>query len=279
MKLSLKKELFEEKERQIEKKGNRFLFKFIIIFIVGYTIFFSSKLWMPTTYTGVEITKVGTTIEKNKRSITVASWEYSREEETFEIITEIDNFSIDGIDKYVWEVLGKGKKYKVQVKQSNNFYIIIVKDVKSDWSEVSLNIDLSEKDKSKNSEFEPVKIYMNDKNVKNVSKIITHTGLEYQIKAYENEIEIVDKSIEKLNDDKYKINESIKEADRKIQELKSGEGNLGISDRSELNEKMENISTEKENLKEQISEKDEKIKGLEKKKNFLKKKLEKLREN
>ena len=279
MKLSLKEELFKEKEKQIKKTGNKFLFKFIIIFIVGYTIFFSSKLWMPTTYTGVEITKVGTTIEKNKRRITVASWEYSKEEETFEIITEIDNFSIDGIDKYVWEVLGKGKKYKIKVKQSNNFYIITVKDVKSDWSEVSLNIDISDKDKGKNSEFEPIKIYMNDRNVKYVSKITTHTGLEYQIKAYENEIEIVDSDIEKLNKDKYRINEKIEEAERKIKELNSGDGNLGIADKTELNDKIENINTDKENLKGQISEKDEQIKKLKKKKNFLKQKLEELREN
>lgn len=275
---SFKEENYKRKKKKINKDNNTFLIKFILIFVIGYLFFFTSKVWLPKAYEGVEITPIGTTIELNNRNITVDSWEYAAKDEKMEIIVEIDNFSIDGIKDYIWSIKGKGVKYKSSiVKSDGKFYVLEVYDVKKDWTEVSLNIDIKEKDKKKvKDEFTPVKIYTNDKVVKNVADSHILSLKEYKIKAYKNKILITKDKIRKNEQFKDKCERGITEASGKIAEIKKDLQAQTEDEQNESKTAIENLENEKEGLKDKIIEGEKENKKLEEKIKYIQGKIDKL---
>ena len=81
-------ELIEKREK-LERTGNRILKGFLIIFFLGYAVFFTSRLWLPTPYEGVAITPIGKSITVEDRTLTIDSWKYSKEQREMEIIVEV----------------------------------------------------------------------------------------------------------------------------------------------------------------------------------------------
>lgn len=274
---AFREESYKRKEEKLKKSSNRFLVRFLIIFIVGYSLFFSSKVWLPRTYEGVSVTPIGTTISANERNITINSWRYSDSQEMMEVILEIENLSIDGISEYKYQAFDKDKEYEVEkVRGGNGFYVLRIYKVKNSWTELALRIDIRPDDKSKNGDFEKIKIYTNDKIVSKVSDLTLKSLKEYKEESYTQQIKTLEKRMAKNRTKKEKYEYSIKTANEKIKEL---EGKSKYQTQKEQTETAENIGTinqEKKNLEEKVTELEGEYKELKEKIKFIRKSLDEL---
>jgi|GEM_PF-743796 len=274
---AFREESYKRKEEKLKKSSNRFLVRFLIIFIVGYSLFFTSRFWLPKTYEGVSVTPIGTTISANERNITIDSWQYSKDQEMMEVILEIENLSIDGIKEYKYQAFDKDKEYKVEkVRGGDGFYVLRIYKVKSSWTELALRIDIRADDKSKNGDFEKIKIYTNDKIVNKVSKLPLKTLKEYKEESYTQQIKTLEKRMAKNRRKKGKYEDSIKTANEKIKEL---EGKAKYQTKKEQTETAENIGTinqEKKNLEEKVTELEGEYKELQEKIKFIRESLDEL---
>ena len=88
----LKDQLTRERNERIKKKNGKFLKMFLLIFIVGYAFFFTSNFLLPVATPKITATPIGKAQEVNHRSVTVVSWDYSKEDDE---ITEEVNHTID----------------------------------------------------------------------------------------------------------------------------------------------------------------------------------------
>lgn len=274
---AFREESYKRKEEKLKKSSNRFLVRFLIIFIVGYSLFFSSKVWLPRTYEGVSVTPIGTTISANERNITINSWRYSDSQEMMEVILEIENLSIDGISEYKYQAFDKDKEYEVEkVRGGNGFYVLRIYKVKNSWTELALRIDIRPDDKSKNGDFEKIKIYTNDKIVSKVSELTLKSLKEYKEESYTQQIKTLEKRMAKNRTKKEKYEYSIKTANEKIKEL---EGKSKYQTQKEQTETVENIGAinqEKKNLEEKVTELEGEYKELKEKIKFIRKSLDEL---
>ena len=115
----------QARQMRLMKRSNTFLYSFMIIFVFGYLFFFTSSLWMPATYTGVDITPIGKTVNAGERAITVDAWNYCPEQKKMEIMIEIENNSIDGIDRYDWKVRTREGVLEVKaVLEATDFVVL-----------------------------------------------------------------------------------------------------------------------------------------------------------
>ena len=274
---AFREESYKRKEEKLKKSSNRFLVRFLIIFIVGYSLFFSSKVWLPRTYEGVSVTPIGTTISANERNITINSWRYSDSQEMMEVILEIENLSIDGISEYKYQAFDKDKEYEVEkVRGGNGFYVLRIYKVKNSWTELALRIDIRPDDKSKNGDFEKIKIYTNDKIVSKVSELTLKSLKEYKEESYTQQIKTLEKRMAKNRTKKEKYEYNIKTANEKIKEL---EGKSKYQTQKEQTETAENIGAinqEKKNLEEKVTELEGEYKELKEKIKFIRKSLDEL---
>ena len=160
----------EERNAKIKRSGNRLLVSIFILFIGGYFFFFTSNAWMPPAYEDIQVTKIGSTVEKNDRRVTLLSWTWDQETAKQEIILDITNGSADGIDTYAFEAvdINKGQLDVDVVCQAADFVVLCINDVPSRWTEISLRIKLPEEIDSEGVTFDTIRMYTSKAAIENV---------------------------------------------------------------------------------------------------------------
>ena len=68
---TVSEQLLHEKNAKLKKSTNRFLVTFLAIFFFGYLLFFTSKLWLPSSYNDVTVSPIGQEIEVQNRNICI----------------------------------------------------------------------------------------------------------------------------------------------------------------------------------------------------------------
>lgn len=151
----------EERNAKIKRSGNRLLVSIFILFIGGYFFFYTSNFWMPPAYEDIQVTKIGSTVEKNDRKVTLLSWTWDQETAKQEIILDITNGSADGIDTYAFEAvdINKGQLDVDVVCQAPDFVVLCINDVPSRWTEISLRIKLPEEINPEEVTFDTIRMY------------------------------------------------------------------------------------------------------------------------
>lgn len=98
----------------MKHKKSIFFPTFIVIFIVGYAFFLTSKLWYPNGDDLVTATKLNTEKFFNGRTVKVMRWDYSKSQGLCEVELDISNQQYDGIDTYDYEaILPSGKELDI----------------------------------------------------------------------------------------------------------------------------------------------------------------------
>lgn len=276
--MSFKEEKYDVKQKRLKSFSNRFLYGFVIVFIAGYTLFFSSSLWLPKTYTGVTVTPVGETISQNDRNITVDRWVYSPGERTMEIILEIENNSIDGIEAYSYQGRTASGQIKTEaILNEGDIAVIHMTGIKKSWTEVSLTISAS----SDNSEedislFKPITIYMNDKVAEEVETIPILKGNDYKKLAYESKIEGFNSLIDSLNAEIEEIDNQIANIDERNKELEERLSGQTEKEKEETSSVITSLYYQKEALLREKENKVNEVGELKEKIDLQKKILEEL---
>jgi len=193
---SFKEESFKSRNKKLKKASDRFLYTFLIVFLAGYTLFFTSNLWLPNAYLGVEVAPIGETISKNDRNVTIDEWTSSKEQRMMEVVVEIDDLSIDAVNNYVWLIKTKDGPLETKVVASDKQFVVLhALNVPKDWVEASLTMDIQKEDKDKVDSWSPIVIYTNDKIVSEVPSIKEKELKDYKVAAYEKRIAVTKEKI------------------------------------------------------------------------------------
>lgn len=259
----LKEANYKSKRKALNRSTNRFLYTFLAVFIGGYLIFFTSSLWLPNTYVGVDVTPIGETVTVGDRNVTVDAWTFSKEQKLMEVMIEIENNSIDGIDQYEWTAKTKDGKLPLTVIAADPAFVALhISDVPRDWTEVSLVMQLPRPVGRASKEFEPVQIYVNDKMIPAVSEITAKNLTTYKQQAYQSKIDAFKEQIRLLQRQVRETGHSIREADAKIDEIQSKMEYQTEREKEESNALIDELLAKKENLTREKEEKETEIKEL-----------------
>ena len=245
MKISdeLNEEVIKQKNERIKRGQNRLLIGFAIVFFLGYVFFFSSNLWMPRSYEDIRITPLGSTVEANDRKITLLEWTYSEEQHLMEVMIDISNASVDGIDQYKWSALDRneGMCEVEPVIESSNFAVLHLKRVPTRWTEISLRIDADSSIAEQNTaSFQTIRLYTSKRAVDTVPTIEMKTEKEYRITACDLKIENCNTKIDQLSAEILELKQKAANADDRIAEL---EEELTYQTDSEKTDTFAQIST------------------------------------
>lgn len=249
---TFKEEKHKEKTKKLKKTSNKFLYSFLTIFFVGYIFFFTSSLWLPKSYTGVNVTPIGTPTKANNRVVTIDRWVYSPDEKAMEIIIEMENNSVDGISEYTWQLKDKNGLIKTEViGEADLFTVVRGIGIKRGWAEVSLTIDAKEDEEDS---FSPIVIYMNDKTSQVVEGLETLDMAAYKILAYESKIEGYNLIIEEKGLEIEDKNSEIGEIVNRIKELEERQLHQTEKERESTSSLITSLSSQKERLLKEIED-------------------------
>lgn len=216
-------EYFLEKEKMYIKNKNKYLICFFLIFVIGYSLFFTSKIWMPTKKGNMD-THIGEIIEKNGHEVSILSWEYLEKNNEMEIYLYKNNKTADGIENFKYTAVDKNKgdiKSKT-VYEDNELAVIHLINVPKRWKNISLRIDIKNNINKNTDNFETIKLYKLKENVKKVSDrnaFKFKSEKEYKIRVCNLKIKIIYKKIDNIRKNNSKLNHQLEKCDDKILEL------------------------------------------------------------
>lgn len=238
MNKKVKSELVNEKHKLIKQKTDKFLKIFIIIFIVGYGIFFTSNIWMPVSSTNVETTKPGTLIMDDGIKIQLLKWSYSKEDEKIEVIIKRDNLSISD-DNYKWTAFEKTKGIlnTEMVVEGDSLIVIHINDIPKRWSAIGLQLQNGDK-------ISNVRLYVTKKEVGEVKHILKLNFDEYQKLAINYLIDIYMDNLAKNNKEISKLEEKVAKAEVRILEIRENQKYETDLEKEESNRAIAEIESE-----------------------------------
>lgn len=255
MNLGYKEESFNQKNHKLKRSGNRLLTGFLLTFVLGYFFFFTSNIWMPSPYEGVEITPFGTPVESNQRTITIDSWTYSEEDRKMEIIVSIENMAIDGIKRYKWNVKTASGNLSVDtIMETDKLVVLQVNNTPKRWTELALTMNVKKEDQRKTNEFAEIKVYTNDKHVKNVAHIYMKSPTEYQKEAILSRIESYQEQLAEELSKQKKVQTEIQNIVDKMKELKESMDYQTEQEQAETTETIHSFMDDKDNLDNELAE-------------------------
>lgn len=135
---------------KIALRKNQESFSFIIVIFLllgGYLFFFTSTLWMPPSADASYLTKVGTEVAWDDRTVIINRWDYSEKQNEMEVEITVNNKSYDGNNKYSFSAVElRGTMLKTEVKVSDEDWIVVkIKELPNRWSDISLRMDVNGK--------------------------------------------------------------------------------------------------------------------------------------
>lgn len=252
----------QEKKRQ----KNKVIVLFIIIFIFGYFIFFSSSIWYPDNGNLVSATKISSEKTWNDRRVTLLAWDYSENQRMMEIKLEILNTTLDGMNTYTYEALERNGGY-LDVKpvlETDDYIVLRIYAIDKNWDEISLRLKMPEEISDTQ---DALKLYTNSESVHRVASIEDLTAAEYQlaridshIKIYQADINELEATIEELTNTKLSQERDI--AELKEKELYQTEEQIAESEQliSSAQAIIQNTETEISEAENKIAEYEERIK-------------------
>lgn len=265
------KSLLNLKEKKIKSK-NMFLRIFFIFFIGGYAFFLTSKQWFPADGKVIPATRLNHELNYEDRIVTVNRWEYSPEQHIMEVELTIDNQSLDGIDKYKYEVLERknGKLMVEPMVEKQNFVMLRISNIPDNWLELSLRLKIP---KAKNN----LRLYTNKNDVKRVNELKNLSVNGYMIKHintvidnYQNKIKVNEKEISKLEKKIINAKNNISNITEQMQYQTDQEREVSNTKISNQKTEIENINTEIQKLDSDIKEFMERIEKLKEQKKVYK---------
>ncbi len=276
MKKKLKEQIYKNKIRINRKKTNRHLIIFLIIFICGYTLFFTSNLWLKIEPKPRYSYTLGTQINKNDRNMSIVDFIYSKDLEMMEIIIEIENLSLDDIDHYKWKVRIDGSFYDTKVVVDDEDFVVLRVDDVDEFKEVMLRLELKEEDKDDDIDFNKVRFYLNKNEIKRVETIKKEkTKNDYLKQSIRAKIYNNKKNIKLLESENIEIKKLILKAEDKIKKLNHKLKYEAPSEQIETQKSIDKLLFEREKMYRDIDINDEKINALKENINFQKGVLDK----
>ena len=229
-----------------KQKNNVLLSILIIIFLIGYTVFFTSRLWMGTSGELIDPTKFYISQTADDRDITLYRWNYSQKQKLMEIDVEIINNSLNTDSEYEFSATDRNKgKIDSKISYSNdNFFSLRLTDVPRDWSEISLKISKAD------SQDVLIKLYTNKESCKEITEIDELNGNEYMIRHFNDIKEFLQLQIDEENNQIISNNEEISGINKQIKKYKDDESYQTNKEKETTNQKISSLENSIKTLNE-----------------------------
>lgn len=277
----LNEKIIKRSNDKLKREQNKLLIGFAVVFFVGYVFFFTSNIWMPRSYEDVRVTKIGSVVEANDRKVTLISWSFCEEQHLMEVVLDISNASIDGIEKYNFTAFDRneGMCEVTKVIDTPNFVVLQIRKVPSRWTELSLRLDAdSSLANQATADFTTMRFYTSKRVVDRVDDITVKSEKEYRLKACELKIKGFNDDINNALEEIKELDSVIAQADERIVALNQEREFQTASEKTETLNQISNIEATKETAIMQKQGKESDIRELEEKiekQNELKKLLQK----
>lgn len=277
----LNEKIIKRSNDKLKREQNKLLIGFAVVFFVGYVFFFTSNIWMPRSYEDVRVTKIGSVVEANDRKVTLISWSFCEEQHLMEVVLDISNASIDGIEKYNFTAFDRneGMCEVTKVIDTPNFVVLQIRKVPSRWTELSLRLDAdSSLANQATADFTTMRFYTSKRVVDRVDDITVKSEKEYRLKACELKIKGFNDDINNALEEIKELDSVIAQADERIVALNQEIEFQTASEKTETLNQISNIEATKETAIMQKQGKESDIRELEEKiekQNELKKLLQK----
>lgn len=236
------------KDKRADQR-DRYLLTLVAIIVIGYTFFLSSKIWMPPDKASVPATEVGHQVEANERRVSIVSWAYDEEQRKMEIMIDITNMSVDGINHYQWSAMeiNKGRLQVEVIMEDNDFVVLHILKVPKRFEEISLRMGINSEDELKRDElFNDIRLYATKESV--LRKVIRSdmSEVDYRIAACDAKIGTFNTQIEERRTLIEKERHVISEADITINNLEKSKAHQTISEIEETDSAITEVRNKKE---------------------------------
>lgn len=263
--MSIKNISIIKKAKKLRGEKDRYLISLVAVFIIGYTIFFTSKLWMPPDKASIPATEIGTIVEANERRVTLISWNYDDEKRLMEVTIEITNTALDGIERYGWSAIeiNKGRLIVEPVIEEDSFVVLRITGVPKKYEEISLRMRID--DETGEEELADIKLYATKDSVTIDDIGGKLSSKEYKKKACLSKADIYSENIEELEDLIKEEKELIREAEKTIKNLEERKTQQAPSEVIETERSIAEIQNKMQNSQSSISQYESEIAELKEK--------------
>lgn len=166
-----------EKIKQLQyRRSDKNLKIFLVIFVIGFAFFFSSRLIFPKVYRGIDVAIPGDVIDMESYIFTLESWDYAEDDRAFEIILSVQNLTLNKHPKYDFTLKVDNDVIETRIYRIIKDERIVLRayNVPRRWTEVILSISAGRSNSH---------IGMNDKEVNKTDKLENLSNKDYEIKA------------------------------------------------------------------------------------------------
>lgn len=185
----------------------------VIVVVMGYLIFFTSRLWYPGQKDAEDYTPIGQMqeIKETGNGVTIVYWAYSPEQSAMSVELDInavyrDDISFAAVDK-------KRRELPVTLKLSQSgTYVLELDSIQEDFQAVSLRVTIQGK---------TIRLYTNNKQIDKVEKLTFYSDLDgyYQARVSRN-ILLLEQEIQETKEQIESLQEQIESCKRQIEQTK-----------------------------------------------------------
>lgn len=255
----------EVREERIGKKSRKFA-GFLTVIVVGYFIFFTSKIWLPDSGTLKNATPYYQKLVYETYDIYLTQWKYDEKTDRMQVIIELENKEV--LDqKLEFEAVERNSgtlKIKV-LYQDSEFVLLHIEEIPKIWKEISFRVGEENKAAKFYTNINEIehgkvqtKITEKDCKRERLQAQITYDDVqiaekEKKIKAYEIENKKLEKRIASLKEAVYPSEEETQKAEDTI--LKAQNQIAGNQNQiAEIEKEIETIVQRTKNIQQQITE-------------------------
>ena len=263
------KEILREDIKRDKNLGNKIL---LAIMIGGYSLFLTSRFWMPDMRELIEATPYYETLVMEKHELYLTRWEFSEQDQTMEIILEVKSKELvdEGLNYEAVERT-KGKLDINPVLETADYMIFRIDEVPEHWQEISLRLT------EKQGSGDILRLYTNTDAVERVDSLPEKTEAEYEtdrllaqidydayqisekekkIEGLEQENQDLQERISELETAKYPSEEEAEEAENTVMKAQA-QITANDSDIEELGEEIAELQKRTEEIQKQIGQSEE----------------------
>lgn len=243
-----------KQDRHLKQKKDTSLKIFVVVFLLGYIFFFTSNFSLPKVYRYDTVTYIGETIDMDDYALTLDTFDYSKDDNSFEIIFELDNFSIDENFEKSFVCRNGDIIYKTKIyKTFDNYIVLRVSGIPKKWSEVSILANIGS---------QSCTIKMNDKKATKAGELKDRTKSEYEKHIAETLILGLKEQKKEIKKEKEKLEKQVETANDRIDELEESKENQTQTEVEKTDENIQKLQNEQDNIKTDIEECESKIQEL-----------------
>ena len=236
---------------KLRENKNLSLYILIGLFIVIYSFFFTSKLWMTDGGRSEKQTALNTAISYGGRTIYVSSWLYQEDVGEMQVRLEAYNTAIDENDGYEFSAIDRrNRNLPVEVTLQDGPTIILRHTgIEKGFKAVSLRVRI------KGSAADPLRLYTSENAVLRADTLEWHTSLaEYRKSDLNAEIERYTAEIESLKLQIADCKEKAASAEEQIGILEGRLLTATVSEKEKLESELASLYQNMRTLSDQINE-------------------------